>query len=79
MIALVFASFVERPVGVQVAARSEGAQLQNRLGASQAPVRSGDAEAVIDEVAARALDHSAGNGEPVAQVLVIVEVRLVIE
>jgi hypothetical protein len=50
--ASVFLGEVEAPVGVEVAIGPQGAQLEDGLGALQAPAGTGDVEPVADKVPA---------------------------
>src|SRR6266702_4508888 len=76
VVALVFLGDVVVPVGVGVAAGVDGAQPQDGLGSGQAPAGSGDAHAVLDEVAAGAFDDAGGDRPPVRQGLGVVQVGL---
>jgi hypothetical protein len=55
-------SMMKAPIRIPVPAGVKRAQLEHRLCAGQIPARAGDAEAVLNEVPARALDHAGGNG-----------------
>lgn len=67
MVALGRLSLVELPVVVEVAAAAERAQAQHGLRPLETPPRPGDVHPVLDEVAARALDHAACDREPGGQ------------
>jgi len=59
--AFVLAAEVVAPVAVEVAAGDKGAELEDRLGAFQAPSRAGYVHSVFDDVAAGAFDDPGGD------------------
>jgi hypothetical protein len=59
--ASVFLGEVEAPVGREVAVGVQGAELEDRLGAVEAPAGARDDESVANQVAAGALDHAGGD------------------
>jgi hypothetical protein len=61
--ACVFAPLVKLPVLLEVATATQRAKLQDGFGAVEAPARSGDVHAVLDQMAARALDHACRDRE----------------
>jgi hypothetical protein len=64
--ALVFLGEVE-PVGGEVAVAPQGAQLEDGLGALEAPAGAGDVEPVADKVPAGSFDHPVAIGQPRAR------------
>ena len=71
--------FVKCPVSSEVAAGLEGPQPHNRLGARKTPVRTTQVHPIFDQVPARTLDDAAGDRPPGRKVLIVVQVRLVLE
>src|SRR5688572_28959035 len=63
--ASVLALAVEGPVGVPVVGEADGAEVEDGVGADGGPAHPGLLHAVLDEVAAGALDH-AGADRPAA-------------
>src|SRR6266508_790745 len=61
MDASVFLGAVEGPVGGEVAVGAQGAQLEDGLGALEAPAGAGDVEPVAGQVPAGAFDHAGGD------------------
>jgi len=59
--AVVFLGEVVAPVLFEVAVGADRSELEDRFSARQAPAGAGDVHAVLDEVAARALDHAGGD------------------
>ena len=53
---VVFLGEVVAPVLLEVTVDDDGAQLQDRFGAGEAPAGAGDVHAIFDEMSARALD-----------------------
>jgi len=70
----VFLCEVVFPVGVEVAVAADGSELEDGLGAGEAPACAGDVEAVFDEVAAGAFDDAGGDRPAVGQGGGVVEV-----
>jgi hypothetical protein len=70
---------VEGPVGVEVAVAAEGAKLEDRLGADQAPAGAGAVHAVLDQVPAGALDHAGGDRPAGGEGGRVVQVGLLVE
>ena len=71
---------VERPVVVEVVVAADGSELEDGFGAVESPAGAGDVHAVLDEVAARALDDAGGDRPAlVERGRVVEEVRLVRE
>jgi hypothetical protein len=60
--AFVFAAEAVAPVGVEVAAGGEGAELEDGLGSFQSPPGAGYVHSVLDDVAACAFDDPGGDG-----------------
>jgi len=76
MMAFEVAQLMEAPVVLAVAARLEGAEAENGLGSLQAPMGAGEVHPVVDEVTARSLDDTAGDGKAVSEVPVVTQVSL---
>src|SRR6266568_4922122 len=74
----VFAAEVVAPVGVEVAAGDQGAELEDGLGAFEAPSRAGDVHSVLDDVPARALDDTGCDGPALAQCGGVVQVAALV-
>src|SRR6266700_5139201 len=74
--ALLFLGQVPGPVLVEVAVADQGAEFEDGLGAVQAPACAGDVHAVLDQVAAGALDHPGGDRPPLGQGGGVVQVGL---
>src|SRR5271170_3830348 len=72
MVAHVFLREVKRPVGVEVAGGTHGAESEHGLGAGEGPASPRPIHSVLHEVAARALDDACGDREPVAKGLLVV-------
>lgn len=68
--------FVEGPVFVEVATGTQRPEPEDGLGTGEGPACTGDVHAVLDEVAAGALDDASGDGEAGGQILVILEMVL---
>jgi hypothetical protein len=64
---------VEAPVGVEVAVAPQRAQLEDGLGALEAPAGAGDVEPVADQVPAGPLDHAGGDRPAAAERGVVAE------
>ena len=79
MIALVLGALVELPVLVDVAAGDDCAEAKDGFGAGQAPDGAGDAHPILDEIAAGALDDASRDRVAGREVLVVAEVRGVVE
>src|SRR4051812_31794451 len=75
--ALVLALSVEGPVGIPVVGEAYGAEIEDGVGAVLGPAHAGLLHAVLDEVAAGALDHAGADRPAPRQVLVIAHVRSV--
>src|SRR5271157_6457379 len=73
-----FLAQVEGPVGVEVAAGDDGAELQDGLGAFESPSRARDIHSVLDDVPAGALDDPGGDGPAFAQRGGIVQVAVLV-
>src|SRR5215470_6282178 len=71
---LVFAGQVVAPVVVVVAVGDDGAQGEDRFGASESPPGSGDVEPVADQVAACSFDDAGGDGPSRGQGLIVAQV-----
>jgi hypothetical protein len=67
---------VERPVGLEIAAGAEGPEAQHSLGTLQRPTSPGAVHAVLDEMAACALDDTRCDGEPIYERAVVVQERV---
>src|ERR1035437_9876650 len=65
--AFVFAAEVVSPVGVEVAAGDQGAELEDGFSAFEAPSRACYVHSVLDDVPARALDDTGCDGPALAQ------------
>ena len=65
--AVLFLVKVELPVAVEVAVGDQGAKVQDGLGSGQAPAGAGAVHAVVDQVAAGALDDAGGDRPPAGQ------------
>lgn len=75
MIPFVFAGLMKGPVFIKVVACSQGPKSQNRFGARKPPFCSGDFESIFDQVSARPLDNTCGDGVPLREVMMIVKIR----
>src|ERR1019366_3605019 len=64
-----FPLLMEAPVVVPVAVRVQRAQLEDRLGAGEAPARAGDAAPVLNEVPAGSLDDAGCDGQARSEIL----------
>ena len=76
--AFVLAAEVEAPVVLEVAAGDEGAELQDGLGAFEAPSRARYVHSVLDDVPAGALDDPGGDGPALRQRGGVVQVVLLV-
>src|ERR1043165_3591015 len=65
---------VEGPVGVPVVGQADGAEIEDGVGAVLGPAHAGLLHAVLDEVAAGALDHAGADRPAPREVLVVVHV-----
>ena len=74
--ALLFLGQVPGPVPVEVAVADEGAEFEDGFGAVETPAGAGDVHAVLDEMAAGALDHPGGDRPPSGQGGGVVQVGL---
>src|SRR6266542_2533643 len=72
--ASVFLGQVEGPVGGEVAVGPQGVQLEDGLGALDAPAGAGDVEPVADKVPAGPFDHAGGDRPAAGQGGVVAEV-----
>src|SRR6266540_3622453 len=71
--AVVLAGEMEAPVAVEVAVGLDRAELQDGLGAGQAPAGAADVQAVADQVPTRSLDHPDGDRPAAGQRGVLAE------
>ena len=76
--ALVLLAEVEAPVGVEVAAGDDGAELEDGLGAFEAPSRACDVHSVLDDVPAGTLDDPGGDGPAFLQRGGVVQVAVLV-
>src|SRR5713101_1096213 len=74
VVTFVFPDFVEDPVVVEILTRTQGAQTKDRFGPCQTPPRARHVHPVLDEVATRAFDHTAGDRQAVPQGGVVPEI-----
>ena len=63
---------VESPVGVEVSGRPQRTQAQDGLGAGQRPAGARAIHSVLHEVPARSLDDAGGDGQSVAERVLVV-------
>jgi len=75
--AAVFLLEVVCPVLVEVAVAGQGAELEDGFGSGQASAGSGEVHAVLDEVAAGALDDAGGDGPALFQGVRVAQVAAV--
>src|ERR1039457_5677312 len=73
--ALLFLLEVPRPVGFEVAVAGDGAELEDGLGAVEAPSGSCDVHSVLDDVAAGTLDDPGRDGPAGGERGGVVQVR----
>src|SRR5580698_6621681 len=66
---------VKAPVIVPVAARSDGAEFEDRFRLFETPSGAGDAEAVLDEISARTLDDACRDRQAVGEESSVVDAR----
>lgn len=59
-----FLGEVERPVVVEVVVAADGSEFEDGFGALESPAGAGNVHAVLDAVAARALDDAGGDCQP---------------
>src|SRR5882724_7769424 len=78
MDALVFAAEVEAPVAVEVLGGDEGAELEDGLGAFEAPSGACDVHSVFDDVPAGAFDYPGGDGPAFPERGGVVQVALLV-
>src|SRR5580704_14782814 len=71
MKALVIACDVEGPVAIEVPAQVDGSELDDYLRHLLSPAHSGTFHAVLDEIFARALDGSTGDGPALGEIFVV--------
>src|ERR1700678_1522829 len=66
---------VKAPVGVPIAAGSQGAELEDGFGLGEAPAGSRDAETVLNEVATGAFDDTGRDGQAFGKERSVVDAR----
>src|SRR5262245_8913852 len=71
MIASPVAFEMELPVGIEVPRGTDSAKAQDGLSAGERPASACAIHAVLDQVAARALDDAGGDWQPVAEGLLV--------
>src|SRR6266536_2581495 len=76
--AFVLAAEVVAPVGVEVAAGGEGAELEDGLGAFEAPSRACYVHSVLDDVPAGPFDYPGGDGPAFPQRCGVVQVVVLV-
>src|SRR6266851_3318536 len=79
MVPRVFLLEVELPVGLEVTARAQRAQAQHGFSAGNGPVCAGHFAAVLDHVAARALDDAGRDRQSRREVLVVAQIPPVLD
>ena len=74
----VFPAEVEAPVGAEVAVGDQGAELEDGLGAFEAPSRARYVHSVLYQIPAGALDYAGGDGPAFGQRGGVVQVVLLV-
>ena len=70
---------VKIPIGVEVITHSKRAQLQYRFGTFDTPSSARDVHSVSNNAAAGTFDHAGGDGQAIAEILVIAKMLLVLQ
>src|SRR5436190_16821429 len=70
---LVLLREMELPVVVEVAARAERPQAQDRFGADERPACTRAPHPILDEVTTRTLDHAGRDRQPISESTIVVK------